>query len=566
MTSSRQEEAFDWAQFGQLVRTNIRRDFRVGHTTDDRPERKLPPVFWVAAQFSVITTFVAIFVIRGHMDIVNYSFILLSASMVMTSLSVIAEFSSVVVSPDDGDVLGHVPISRRTYFLARLASLLFYVLVLGLGLTLTPALLGLKIKLSTWRFVPAFLLGGALANVFAAGLIVSVYSILMRFVSGSRLRDAIAMAQIGITLVVFVAYMFLGQTLEAALVIVSAEHPSWWLWAAPPIWYASLVTCITLGKAPSYLGISSALGLLAIVAIVLGPMRRLSLHYAEFLAQMDSRGGSKTDATTRGRASWPAALRERLLRRVVSGDARSGYDFCLAMVRHDRTFKIRFYPSFAMPLAIIVVGMAKGSLGDPMVAGLKGQEIVFSLTAIGMVAFSVSTGLALLPFNDCWKAGWVFRAAPIGLPGAILDGAKKMFLIQYFLPLCLGLWVFFAVRWWDPWHALIHCGMGLAYTSCVLHVASAMALDDYPFCAEPQRGGMQARMLRMLLVIMGGTIVYGFLLYAAYLRPDTTALMVGATVLASWVAGRRSRKIIDRRMNRSRLPAAREAVPREEAT
>ena len=178
-----------------------------------------------------------------------------------------------------------------------------------------------------------------------------------------------------------------------------------------------------------------------------------------------------------------------------------------------------------------------------------------------MVAFGVSAALAMLPFSEHWRAGWVFQAAPITSPGIVFAGTKKMFLMHYFLPMFVGLWLFFAVHWQNPSHAIVHCGIGLAYMSFVFHAASAMTPARYPFSIEPQLGGMQSRLLAMLLAIMTMTLFYGFLARWAYGRIDMTAYLAIATALAAWLMGRYSQWVIDRRLTARRLPVARPALP-----
>jgi hypothetical protein len=106
----------DWGQFAALLAASIKLDIRSSRSL--RAGRRLPPLVSAVLTYLVMGTILA----AGLMSTREYfvfSLFTLSAAMFMTALSVIMEYNSVVVSPDDHDTLAHRPVSSTTYFWAK---------------------------------------------------------------------------------------------------------------------------------------------------------------------------------------------------------------------------------------------------------------------------------------------------------------------------------------------------------------------------------------------------------------------------------------------------------------
>ena len=68
-----------------------------------------------------------------------FAVIMLGYSMAMLAMMILTEFGLAVISPDDHLILAHRPISSRTFLAVRFSNLMFYVLILGLSLSIVPS-------------------------------------------------------------------------------------------------------------------------------------------------------------------------------------------------------------------------------------------------------------------------------------------------------------------------------------------------------------------------------------------------------------------------------------------
>ena len=79
------------------------------------------------------------------------SIVLLMVSL-MVAMAILIDFQSVVVSPNDYEILAHQPVSSRTYFLVKLTSILLYTGIIGalMGGFATIVFLGSSACRSRW--------------------------------------------------------------------------------------------------------------------------------------------------------------------------------------------------------------------------------------------------------------------------------------------------------------------------------------------------------------------------------------------------------------------------------
>ena len=138
----------DMRQLRALIAAGIRLDMRSARRRG-RTRFGMPPMISMLLTYIIIGSFLAVSLWKTG-DPFTFALLTLSAAMFMTAVTVIMEYSSVVVNPDDHDILSHRPVSSRTYFWAKIANLFFYVSSTALSLSL-PA----SIAMIVCRVTPA---------------------------------------------------------------------------------------------------------------------------------------------------------------------------------------------------------------------------------------------------------------------------------------------------------------------------------------------------------------------------------------------------------------------------
>ncbi|MBN2564199.1 MAG: hypothetical protein JXB46_00650, partial [Candidatus Eisenbacteria bacterium] len=169
----RAEGRVDWAQLKALLAASIKLDMRASRAS--MGGGRVPPYVVALITYCVMGVLMA-FGLRGGDELFAYSLFTISAAMFMTALTVIMEYVSIVVNPDDYAILAHRPVSSRTYFWSKIGNLLFYVTPISLALTAPAAVVGSFTLGEGAAFGVAHVLMGLLACVATAAAIVLVYT------------------------------------------------------------------------------------------------------------------------------------------------------------------------------------------------------------------------------------------------------------------------------------------------------------------------------------------------------------------------------------------------------
>ncbi len=202
----------DHGQWRALVRTGLRLDFRRplldvrgGARAERGPGRAL---IGSLILYGVTGTFFGALAFLIP-DVLVAGTLALTAIMFMVAATILVEFHTVVISPDDFAILGHLPVASRTYFAARLANLLFYVLILAtaLGLpTIVAFFFELRLAEPAVRFRPVIGLAAICAVYVSATTValamVGLYAGLLHVVRPARLKRAVTYLQIALSMAV----------------------------------------------------------------------------------------------------------------------------------------------------------------------------------------------------------------------------------------------------------------------------------------------------------------------------------------------------------------------------
>lgn len=430
-----------------------------------------------------------------------------------TGLLLIADFAGFVVSPDDYWILGSRPVSDRTYFAARLASVLAHVLVVAAALALLPAFaLGLWHGLGLIGVAAAFT-ASILCSLSATVVTIAVYAALMTRVRPERLARLVGYLQLVATLVFFGGYAFVMRAFEEAKLRQLAVRDVDWIWAAPSTWFAALIPLLAgAGGTREWIAVAAA----TIVTAACAPLAagRLSLDYAERLSQATS---VRSTATRAGRGFRIPGFRR--------GEAEAVATLIRAQFRNDMRFRMAILA--ILPMTAFYMMMAGGSLSDPFVsdADAQGMPIYFAIVFMPMTLHGA------LKHSDSWRAAWIFFATPAD-PARLVVAAKNFVTVFFLGSYVLLLSVVASFYYERVWHAFVHMAVVGAVAHLLLQTAVIVS-PDLPFASEPRKAEHSSR---FLVVMMFGSIV-GFsiplLMPFAYTSAIATiaviALLIGAT-------------------------------------
>ncbi len=497
-------------QLRVLLATSIRLDFR-GHRGFGQQKRKIPPLF----MSMLFYFFMSIGLAGGLVSLAttfSYSLLILSYSMVMVIFSVMIEFGNTIVNPEDGDILTFRPITSRTYFLARLFNLIFYVCLIGGSLVLVPSLLGIALKGAPVWFPLIFIPVTVLGNIAAASLVVLVYTGLLQILPYQKFKDLLAYLQVVFSFFVFFSYQFVPR-LAGRFFQEGIDIQGKWLYWAPPAWFAGAVQ-ICLGRAAPKDYLLGAEALIASILLCVVAFRKISLQYSHRIANLQA-GSAEKSVSEKKRSKAVKAFHVSALSRLFLRTSTSiaGYQLGLNMIRRDRTVKMTVFPMLGIPLAFLALAIIEGEMNDPFASGGMFQGGTYGNMVIFFVFFMVQSLLTGLLYSSDWKAAWVFHVAPLSSPTDIFTGLKVAIFLRGLLPFYFILFLIYSI-YIPPLHALqlviLLIGFGLLSLSM-----ATFFIKEYPF-SKPRVRGERTRNMAFLFVvapIFGLFIAFFYLLH-----------------------------------------------------
>ncbi len=529
----------DYDQWRALSLASLKLDFRVGGMrgvlgpqNQGRPSGQL---------ISVVIFYLFTGVFLAGFAVMNKSVFLTSMFlstyiMFMIGSIVLIEYNSVVVSPDDYEILGYRPISSRTFFLARLTNVFFYVGVMTAAMAVLP--------IGAYFFTRGFrpLLGlAALAAFFTAGFSVALfmivlYAAMLSYIHPNRLRRVLSYLQLVTSFIIFASYAVMprivgNNSLTARL--VPEEKP--WLLLLPPAWYASYLRLATgeirLTTWGPALASVVVVGLLLVYAV-----GNLSLDYSRRLGALRAR--------TEEARSTSRSLRTRSLGLLFRADEPRAVALLIrSQFRYDQKFRLSILGILPLTVFYLFMALSSGPIPDPFLAGVKGfGNSVLVYLAVLLFPLMLQTNLRN---SDHYQASWIFFASPMQRDRLVL--AAKNFVVVYFLvPYLLLIGILFGYFYAALWHA----GVQLLVLALVAHLVLQIAVfisPEVPFSRPVKKGERSARMILIMMIM---PIISLGLLSAIFLLIYPSRLLTGVLVVMLVVLTFLTERLLTRRIQR----------------
>ncbi|MBB6444024.1 hypothetical protein [Bacillus benzoevorans] len=375
---------------------------------------------WIYVFFSL---FMIPFIIMGESYIFQMSLVYgLVTFMVMTSM--ISDFSSVLLDIRDRNILFTKPIDRKTINAAKMFHILCYLSLLTLAISGIPLLVGLLRHGIVFFLVSVVNI--ILLDLFIVVLTALFYMFILKFFDGEKLKDIINYVQIGFSLAIMIGYQFLTRSFELVDLTMSLE-PAWWQLFIFPMWYGAIVELAVNGSFNSFYLLLAALGIMV-------PL----LSFWLYIRSVPSFEKNLQKLSYHGKASEKKRTKfsEHLIKVICPADEeRVFYRFAGIMLRNERDFKLKVYPSlgFSIVMPFIFLLNINGINGEGM-ADLSSSKsylnMYFSLIIVPQVVM-------MLRYSGKYKGAWIYKAAPINELKSIFSGTMKAFLVKLYLPVYL---------------------------------------------------------------------------------------------------------------------------------
>ena len=505
----------DARQLATLVGVYLKQDLRGGRAFMQFSAREYVrgnlALLMLLGMYVFTGLIVGMMVFVTDIDVLHFSIIIHTFTLLIVALAILAESGNVIFNESEADILGHLPISSRTYFAAKVLNLFLFTSLLAAAANFFPAIFGSWAAGANLLFIPAHALSALLDALLATALIVTSYGILMRMVGRERFDSIIAYSQIIMVLVFMFGFQIMPRVMDINQL---ARGFHWYYLLFPPAWFAG-VTLVLIGKPQLY-----ALALAGIGITTLAVLGQLAIHkvgsdYSSFVARLTYREGTRkrraastsiiTPATTRGLADQ---LKSVWLARPAE---RAAFDLVSIYLRRNREVKVRLYPSLAYFVFVPLLAIFSEGLPDPF--SRRGVD-AYALMGALMICYVALTAVEVLRFSEHHEAAYIFRVAPVARLGDIYSGFRKAVMTWVALPGFAVLFVLYGILWRNPLHAALLLAPWGIITPAALTLGFLFR-ETLPLARKYQKGQQTSRNLLLFLVCFVVLSLFGGLQAAA---------------------------------------------------
>ncbi|KAI7269614.1 hypothetical protein KC345_g7551, partial [Hortaea werneckii] len=323
--------------------------------------------------------------------------LLFSIVMFMITTTLISDFSSVLLDLRDKNILFSKPVDHRTLNMAKNIHILIYLL------TLTFTFTGPSLLFSLYRHGVAFFLLYAAEIILMDGFILVftalTYLLILRFFDSEKVKDLINYVQIILSIGVAVGAQLISHLFDITELGLTFA-PAWWQFLIAPVWFAAPFELLNAGPGNGHL---TALAILAFVVPIV-----LFVAYVKLMPAFER---SLQKLAEQGAAGQDSGRLSRRLSEITCRNKEEAmfFRFTWSMMKNEREFKLRVYPSVGLSLALPFIFMFNQVwTGDP--AALRNSK---AYLFIYFSALMMMTVVQMLRYSASYKGAWIYKVIPL---------------------------------------------------------------------------------------------------------------------------------------------------------
>jgi hypothetical protein len=436
--------------------------------------------------------------IYGITNLVLVMIILHGYVLFTMSMTLITDFSSVLLDTTDNQVILPRPISSKTLFAARLVHILVYLLQFTIAIALLPII--------TCFIVHGLVVGlllictTLLSILFAVFVTYILYLLIIKYSNENKVRDIVTYFQIFMTVVFSVGFQVLPRVINLQQLTQNFEL-QWYAYLAPPVWMACTIEAIAYHQFDGVHVLMIAVSVLVPIITFWFMNKYLAPSFAQKLSLLnngDTTVKTKKSITNTTRKSLSAILSALTCK---TNTEKASLEMTWKMTSRDKGFKLQFYPSLAYVFVFIFIFVFKNGKEIRDIWSNLGQTNSY-LWFFYVPLMTISGSITIIAFNENYMASWIYHSLPITKPGYLISGQAKALFIKFFLPV-FTLLLIFCLGIWDA--AIIDDAIFALVNNFFCFLVFANFAEYYlPFSRQPntqqQTGKFLKTMLQLLIV------------------------------------------------------------------
>lgn len=416
--------------------------------------------------------------------------------MALCAMTLISDFSSVILDSSDNQIILPRPVGDRTLWLARVVHITIYLFTIALALSIVGVLV------IAYRFGALagllFLAMSLLSAVLMVFLTNVFYLVLMRFISEEKLREVINYFQIVMAVLFYGGYQLLPRLMKAEAIMSQSLEQQWWHYLIPPMWMAGAVEIVIRPILdPTHL-IFLGLALVAPFAGLWFMNRFLTADFTQKLSGIDQENRAQPLMQAELKPARALAWMDRLSNWVTTSSLeRTAFAFTWRVTGRDRKFKLKTYPQLGFGLAYVVIMSFRGQV--------FGAASYFYLFALYFAGLYVMVAQYQLSVSDNYRASWIYGSAPIQEPGEVLSGSLKALIVKLLTPFYILLASYILYRYGTD--KIDDVLLAFANSLIMLTSAALLSTRHLPFSIAPdalkQNNTARGLLVSLVLGIVG---------------------------------------------------------------
>lgn len=349
--------------------------------------------------------------------------------MFMMLTTMIADFSSVLLDIKSKNILLSRPIDEKTFNMSKIVHISIYMFTITIIMA-GPSLIAGTIKHGI-LFFPIYFI----ELILIAGLIIFLtsllYSLILKYFDGEKLKDIINYFQIILSIIMIVGYQLIGRMFNIIDIRIVAD-PKWWNFLIPPAWFAAPLEVLINSNYENWYVYLSLVALLV-------PIISLFIHTKIVMPNFENNLLKLNSSSEKGSSS--AERKQRFYKKIsrifcFNKTERIFFRFSQNLLSSERKLKLKIYPSLAFaavfPFLTILNYVRRDTSITEMIASLSQGK---AYLGIYLSILMLSTTVMFIELSENYKGAWIYKTLPIESPEFIYKGAFKGYIFKY----CIGI-------------------------------------------------------------------------------------------------------------------------------
>jgi ABC-2 type transport system permease protein len=484
------ESRIDKRQVKTLLRAAFKTDLRGSSNPMNmagNQSTKFPPLFGVILFQGFIGLGMAAFTFAVKNPFMT-SLIVYSAMAIFLSITILLEFSNLILNPDEYQIAAPLPIGSKTFFVTKLIHLLAYVNILG-SVFYLPSAVTVSIANQNLLLFFSFSLAGLLAATTIGMVFVVLYTLILKIVNRETMQRVSGYVQLGLISLFYFGFFVAPRLIPRESLEILAD--SIWLYLAPTAWFSAIAK-LPAGGIKAIDLCASFVGIIVLFMFFRAGLSRLSLSYARTLSSTVAQRGQ-----LKRKQKW--GLIARLTLAVSSHEDRAVWKLIRKQFKYDNRFKMSILVIIPLTALYVYMGIADGKpTVDPFTVSFgrnAGKTNLLLYMAVIMLPFLVTVNTS---FSESYRSAWVFFTSPADRTRIVLSSAR--FALTYFcFPFTILLAGLFTWLFGDYIHALLH-SLFLFVLLMILTKSMVLIYPRIPFSQTQKAGQSTAIFFFMMLV------------------------------------------------------------------